>query len=163
MSIKAFYRNWVGTVGKYSYRDASTGRTENVYTEFSFFKGNIQPWKEGMGNFSSDGVFIFRDFNLLYTKADVTFEAPDTIPSNATAVTLIDWWFYTEGKWYLVQGDENWTRAGRNPKHYKYYGQYISGQEDIMNDVGEPTPFPELVDQFENVVMELDQVSNYYS
>jgi len=161
MGIKAFYRNWVGVVGKYTYTQAN--RTEEVFTDIKYYKGNIQPWKEGMGQFNSGGGgFVFEDFNLLYTKSDVTFEEPDGIPPTATNITFFQWWFFHNGKWYFVKGDEDWSYAGRQPKHHKYYGQYLSGQEDIIDDVGVPIPLGELVDQFQNVVSELNQVSNLY-
>jgi hypothetical protein len=154
-----FYRNWVGVVGRFSYREL--GDLKEAFTEVEFVRGNLQPWKDSVGALnSSSGVFIFEDYFLLYTRKKLEFEQPESIPEDAEGVTFDGWWFFYDNKWYNVLGDEDWSQAGRNPKHQKYYGKYASGNADIIEGVGVPIPLAELVDNFELIVSELEQVSN---
>lgn len=162
MSIAALYRTWVPTVAKWSYY--VDGRNEEIYTEFKYYKGNIQPFKKGFGvENTQEGTLNFNAYLLLYTRGEVDFEQPSSIPTNAIEVTLMFKWFYVDGKWYTILGDENWTRGGRAPKHFKYSGEYQSGQGYVGADVGDPVPLPELVSEFEAIVSELNQVSNLYA
>lgn len=161
MSIAALYRTWVPTVARWSYLD--NGINEEVYNEFKYYKGNIQPFKRGFGvEDTSSGSLVFNEYLLLYTREEVDFEQPSGIPSGATNITLMFKWFYVDGRWYTILGDENWTRGGRAPKHFKYSGEYQSGQGYVGEDVGDPVPLPELVSEFEAIVSELNQVSNLY-
>lgn len=162
MSIKAFYRTWVPVIGVWDYRDPDTGEALEHQEPIRFYKGNVQPWKESNQFNAVEGGFTFEDFQVLHLKERVLFtEVPSEIPSDATQVQFSTWYFYYDNKWYTTVGKENWTNAGRNPKHAKYYGRFESGQGTV--DLPVPTPMPELVEQFENVVLELQQVSNYYS
>lgn len=161
MSIAAFYRNWIPVVGKWTY--FSGGRGEEVFTEFKYYKGNVQPFKDGFGVANtSSGVLNFYDYLLLYTKEEITFEPPppEDIPADAIELALTFKWFYVNGKWYTVTGDENWTYAGKAPKHFKYSGQYQSGSDYVGGDVGDPIPIPDLVSEFESVISELNQMTN---
>jgi len=162
MSISAFYRTWVPTVSQWGYYNM-TGDFVEVYSDFKYFKGNIQPFKKGYGlENTTTGSLLFLEYYLLYTREEVAFEQPSSIPAEATDVEMVYRWFYFDGKWYTIQGDENWAVSGRAPKHFKYSGKYQSGQGYVGNDVGDPVPLPELVSEFEAVVRELNQVSNYY-
>lgn len=161
MSIAAMYRTWVPTVSRWGYLD-QLGDFVEVYSEFKYYKGNIQPFKKGFGlEDNVTGELLFLEYLLLYTREEVAFEQPSSIPETEDA-DMVFRWFYFDGKWYTIQGDENWSVSGRAPKHFKYSGKYQSGQGYVGNDVGDPVPLPELVSEFEAVVRELNQLSNYY-
>lgn len=162
MSIAAFYRTWVPTVSRWVYYDQQ-GQAVETYTDFKYYKGNIQPFKKGFGvEDNNTGELVFHEHLLLYTREEVAFEPPPSLPPGITDAEMTFRWFYFDGKWYTIQGDENWSVSGRAPKHYKYSGKYQSGQGYVGGDVGDPVPLPELVSEFEAVVRELNQVSNFY-
>jgi len=160
MSRTTLYRTWTPVVGVYSYYDG--GRTEQAYTALDFYKSNVQPWKNSNG-YATESGFVFEDYNLLYTRKAPEFIQPSDIPDTATDITFAEWYFFVDGKWYLVVGDEDWSNSGRQPKHHKYYGSYTPTTSNPVSEaVGEPTPLPELVTKFENAVNELELVSQYY-
>lgn len=150
MSIKAFYRDWVATTQRWSYLES--GRTVEVYTPIVWMKANMQPFKDGFGFNSSDTGITFESYTLAYSKSDMDTEQPPEIPLGAEQIAADVRWVYFDGKWYYVVGDENWTHAGRAPKHYKYALKYSSQNQP---DIGEPTPSAQLVEDFERAVWRL--------
>lgn len=153
MSIAAFYRNWVPFVTTYGhYVD---GDFITVTTAPYFVKGNIQPFKQGtmftLDQFSTS----YKNYRTLFLRHAPVY--PD-LPSDAEQVKT---YAYIEGKtqvgdangWYVIIANKDYTKAGRAPKHYEYYGLYTT--TDQPEGVGVPTPMPELVDSFEAVVREL--------
>lgn len=150
MSIPAFYRTWVPVVPRYTYN--FEGDTVEVFGPTVYYKGNIQPWKSGLNLDITQVGIVFSDFLRFYSKQKVTFERPVGVPDSAALV----WWFWFKGRWYNTQGEQDWSVAGRAPKHFQYLGKFNSGDQPA---VGEPTPFPELVDAFALIVSELHQLT----
>lgn len=153
MSIAAFYRTWVVFTRSYSYYEKGVAKTG--YLPFEYIKGNVQPWKQGVvTNLTEVGV-IYKDYRTLYLKKQPTLSTTG-IP--AGAVVSENPLVYFEGNWYDVQGGQDWTLAGRAPKHFKYLC--------IRNNPGpgsaaipEPTPMPMLVESFTAIVNELNQLT----
>lgn len=153
MSISAFYRTWVPVVGQFTYMDK--GRPEIWYSPVVYIKGNIQPWKKGeLIQPISDGVLVLTDYNVLYTHYKPEFDLSDAPDEELTYERT---WAFHEGKWWDVQGNQNWTKAGRAVKHYKWFMSAQTG--DTAPELPEPIPFGELVDSFGQAVRELQQTS----
>ena len=150
MSIAAFYRTWVPVVPRYTY--FSEGDDVTTYGPTVYFKGNIQPWKSGLNLDITQVGIVFSDFLRFYSKGKVTFVRPVGVPADAALV----WWFWFKGRWYNTQGEQDWSVAGRAPKHFQYLGKFASNDQPA---VGEPTPMPELVDAFALVVAELHNLT----
>lgn len=154
MSIAAFYRTWVPVVPRYTY--FQDGDSVEVFGPTVYFKGNIQPWKSGLNLDISQVGIVFSDFLRFYSKQKVTFVTPPEVNPDPGVTVAVVWWFWFKGRWYNTQGEQDWSVAGRAPKHFQYLGKFTSNDQP---EVGEPTPFPELVDAFALVVSELHQLT----
>lgn len=149
MSIAAFYRNWFPFTQRYTYFDE--GEAAEGFLPFVYVKGNEQPWKSGLISDLTEIGTIYKDYRTLYVKQAPTFDY-SSVPVDA--VLEENPIVYVGGSWFNVQGAQDWTKAGRAPKHYKYLciRRTISPGED---PIPEPIPLPELVDSFELIVSEL--------
>lgn len=149
MSIAAMYRNWIPFARAFSYYDPDT---MDLVTEYHIVhvKGNIQPFKSGLTIDIQQHITDLQSYRVVRTKKPITNLWDDVTIGEPGEY---DYFYDVEvGRWFRVEGIENWRRPGRNPKHHKYIGRYT---EQITDDIGEPTPMPELVDKFEAVVAEL--------
>lgn len=149
MSIAALYRNWLPFTQRYTYFDG--GESVEGFLPLVYIKGNVQPWKQGLlGSLTEVGT-IYKDYKTLYIKKEPVFDFSG-VPVGATLdENPIVYW---DGKWFNVQGNQDWTTAGRAPKHFKYLAirRTVGPGDDPIPD---PTPLPELVEAFELVVSEL--------
>lgn len=157
MSIAAFYRNWVPfvtTYGMYVEGDFVTFTTEPY-----FVKGNIQPFKQGTLFNLADYGSSYKNYRTLYLRKLPQYE---DLPEGASQVKTYAWITgnsqvgQQEG-WYVVIASKDWTKAGRAPKHYEFDALYTATDQPGPegSPLGEPVPFPDLVDQFEAVIREL--------
>lgn len=151
MSIAAFYRTYVPFVQSYSY--FSEGDPVEVQTPPTWIKVNIQPWKTGIVlDLETQGT-IFKDWRAVYARTIPVYDMTG-IPEGAT---LLGTYYYYGGQWFTATATQDWTTPGRAPKHYKYQAIASTGQGAITWP--EPIPLATLVEQFENVVWELQQVT----
>lgn len=153
MSIAAFYRSWLPFVVSYG------TYIEGVWTEVTsppfFVKGNIQPFKSGAMLTLAEAGIAYKNNRTLYLRK--LPELP-TLPLDADAVKTYVWidgnTLLGEAKgWFVVTTSKDYTKANRAVKHYEMTALYAS--DDQPDGVGEPTPLPELVDEFELIVNEL--------
>jgi hypothetical protein len=153
MSIAAFYRNWFPFTQRYTYFDE--GDLVEGFLPLVYVKGNIQPWKQGLiGTLTETGV-IYKDYKSLYLKNFPVFDTSG-VPVGATLdENPVVYW---DGKWFDVNGNQDWTSPGRAPKHHKLLciRRPVGPGDDPIPD---PTPIPELVDAFELIVSELHQLT----
>ena len=152
LSISAFYRTWLPCVAHYTYSQQGQGR--DWFSPITYVKGNVQPWKKGEVVEVGTATLSFRDYQTAYIKKEPEFDLTD-LPEDAVFTRL---YFYLEDKWFASLQTQNWTRANKAVKHYKHF---ISAQQglDVIPNVGVPTPFGELVDEFDSIVRELQQVT----
>lgn len=153
MSIAAFYRNWLPFTKRYTYYDE--GLAAQGFLPCVFVKGNVQPWKQGLITDLTQVGIIYKDYKTIYVKNEPVFDMSG-LPAGATLEEnpIVFW----DGKWFDVQGNQDWTTAGRAPKHYKYLAiRRTIGPGD--DPIPEPTPLPELVNAFELIVSELHQLT----
>lgn len=151
MSIAAFYRTYVPFVRTYSYY--SEGRNVDVETPPTWVKINLQPFKQGVQLDPAATGNIYKNWKTAYVRAIPVYDLTG-IPSNAT---MNGEYFYFKGQWFAVTADQDWTTAGRAPKHYKYLAIAQTGQGAIQWP--EPTPLGQLVEDFEAVIRELQQLT----
>lgn len=157
MSIAAFYRSWVPFVTTYGYY--SEGDFITVTTDPYFVKGNIQPFKQGTLFNLADYGSSYKNYRTLFLR-----KLPQYIdlPAGAQQVKTYAWISgnsqvgQQEG-WYVVIASKDYTKAGRAPKHYEFDALYTATDQPGPegSPLGEPVPFPELVDRFEAVIREL--------
>lgn len=151
MSIAAFYRTYVPFVQEWSFY--SEGDPVTVQTPPTWVKVNIQPWKSGIVLDLSSAGTIFKDWRAVYARSIPEFDLTG-IPSGAT---LNGTWYYYNGQWFTATATQDWTTPGRAPKHYKYQAIASTGVDAITWPA--PIPMAQLVEQFENVVWELQQLT----
>lgn len=151
MSIAAFYRTYVPFVRTYSFY--SEGDNVEVQTPPTWVKINLQPFKQGVQLDPAATGNIYKNWKTAYVRAIPVYDLTG-IPSNAT---MNGEYFYFKGQWFAVTADQDWTTAGRAPKHYKYLAIAQTGQGAIQWP--EPTPFGQLVENFEAVIRELHQLT----
>lgn len=161
MSIAAFYRNWVPFVTTY-------GRyVSGVFVTFTtkpyFVKGNIQPFKQGTLFNLADYGSSYKNYRTLYLRKLPIYA---DLPTDAAQVKTYAWisgdsQAGQQGGWYVVITSKDWTKAGRAPKHYEFDALYTASDQPKSegSPLGEPVPFPDLVDQFEAVIRELHQLT----
>ena len=147
MSIAAFYRTYVPFVRTYSYYDE--GNNVEVQTPPTWVKINLQPFKQGVQLDPAATGNIYKNWKTAYVRAIPVYDLTG-IPSNAT---MNGEYFYYNGQWFAVTADQDWTTAGRAPKHYKYLAIAQTGQGAIQWP--EPVPLGQLVENFEAVIREL--------
>lgn len=149
MSMKQFYRTNVAFVEMYT--QWIDGRTVNSYTPPVWTKGNLQPFKQGtVTGTTTDFLTVFTDWKILYVKNKPEIDS-SAIPPDAT---LGGTYFYYDGEWYAFTAQQNWTTAGRGVKHWKVLA---FNSKEIGEDIQDPVPIADLVENFESVVSELNQ------
>ena len=151
MSKKGLYRTDVAYMENYSgYTD---GEAVTTYSEPTWIKGNIQPWKQGITNVLIDVGFRFKDWRVLYTKGKPTVTFTQPIPSDARkGVTNV----YYDGAWYNVVSEQDWSTQAKGVKHYELILERLdSPPEGVPN----PVPVNNLVRDFERAIQELNQTT----
>ena len=153
MSTKALFRTNVAIVETYS--GWVDGESATWVSPIAWTKGNLQPYKQGIMQSISEAGIQFTDWRVLYIKTipviDYSTKPSDLIQKGKT-------YFYYEGSWYDVQGEQDWTIQARGVKHYKLLA--IKSKEPPASLVGELTPTATLVENLELTVNELTQVNN---
>ena len=153
MSKKALYRTNVAIVETYS--GWVDGESATWVSPIAWTKGNLQPYKQGVMSSIDEAGVMFKDWRVLYIKTlpEVDYS---TKPTNLTDKNKT--YFYYEGSWYDVQGEQDWTMQARGVKHYKLLA--IKSKQPPESLVGELTPTANLVEDLEYIVNELTQVNN---
>lgn len=163
MSIAAFYRNWVPFVTTYSYYDDDTGENVIVTTEPYFVKGNIQPFKQGTMFSLAEYGTSYKNYRTLYLKKTPVYIdlPPDVSQLKTYAWVSGDSQVGQQQGWYVIIASKDFTKAGRAPKHYVFDCIYTATDQPGPegSPLGEPVPFPELVDSFEAVIRELHELT----
>ena len=153
MSTKALYRTNVAIVETYSgYID---GEPAVWVSPIAWTKGNLQPYKQGIMQSIDEAGLQFTDWRVLYIKSfpEVDYS---TKPNEITHESKT--YFYYEGRWYDVQGEQDWAMQARGVKHYKLLA--VKSKQPPESLVGELTPTANLVENLEYAVNELAQVNN---
>ena len=153
MSTKALYRTNVAVVETYS--GWVDGESATWVSPIAWTKGNLQPYKQGIMQSIDEVGIHFSDWRVLYIKSFPEIDY-STKPSEITQKGKT--YFYYEGSWYDVQGEQDWTMQARGVKHYKLLA--VKSKEPPANLVGELTPTANLVENLEYAVNELAQVNN---
>ena len=149
MSKKALYRIDVAFIQAYS--AFSDGESVTSYTDTVWTKGNIQPYKQGFTVESTEAGYRYNDWRVLYVKEFPDFDLSSVLPDAELFRTYV----YYEGNWYYVQSDQDWSTQARGVKHRKLIIEKTLAPEGIAT----PTPFNNLVEDFENAINELEQAS----
>ena len=153
MSIKALFRTNVAIVE--TYNGWADGEPVIWVSSLAWTKGNLQPYKQGVTQSINEAGIQFTDWRVLYIKTipviDYSTKPSDLIQKGKT-------YFYYEGGWYDVQGEQDWTMQARGVKHYKLLA--VKSKMPPANLVGELTPTANLVEDLEYAVNELTQVNN---
>ena len=151
MSIAAFYRTHIPFMEIYSYY--VDGRAQFWFTSPTWTKGNLQPFKQGlMGSLDEVGT-IWTDWKTLYVRKLPEFDYTER-PQDAGYLRTV---VYIAGRWYEVTATQDWTTAGRAPKHKKYLAVATKVPEGEVWP--EPVPMASLVASFEAAVRELQQTT----
>ena len=153
MSKKALFRTNVAIVETYS--GWVDGESVTWVSPIAWIKGNLQPYKQGIMQSISEAGIQFTDWRVLYVKTLPVFDY-STKPSTMTQKGKT--YFYYEGVWYDVQGEQDWTIQAKGVKHYKLLA--IKSKQPPASLVGELTPTATLVEDLEYAVNELTQVNN---
>ena len=153
MSKKALYRTNVAIVETYS--GWVDGESATWVSPIAWTKGNLQPYKQGIMQSISEAGIQFTDWRVLYIKS---FPEVDYSTRPSVITQKGKTYFYYEGVWYDVQGNQDWTIQARGVKHYKLLA--VKSKEPPASLVGELTPTANLVENLEYAVNELAQVNN---
>ena len=153
MSKKALYRTNVAIVETYS--GWVDGESATWVSSIAWTKGNLQPYKQGIMQSIDEAGLQFTDWRVLYIKKLPVVDY-STKPGNLTQKSKT--YFYYEGGWYDVQGNQDWTMQARGVKHYKLLA--VKSKQPLASLVGELTPTTTLVENLECAVNELAQVNN---
>ena len=153
MSIKALFRTDVAFVETYSY--SFEGSILTWITPIGWTKGNLQPYKQGIMTDISSAGLVFTDWRVLYIKNKPNLDYTDR-PTNADLQKGLTY-FYYGGAWYAVTGDQDWRMQARGVKHYKILAVKSNNVPSYLDK--NPTPVADLVESFEQVVIELEQVN----
>lgn len=153
MSKKALYRTNVAIVETYS--GWVDGESATWVSPIAWTKGNLQPYKQGIMQSIDEAGLQFTDWRVLYIKSLPAVDY-STKPSETTQKSKT--YFYYEGGWYDVQGEQDWAMQARGVKHHKLLA--VKSKEPPSNLVGELTPTANLVENLEYAVNELAQVNN---
>ena len=153
MSIKGLYRTNVAIVETYS--AIIDGESATWVSPIAWTKGNLQPYKQGIMQSIDEAGIRFSDWRVLYIKTlpEVDFS---TKPSAITQKSKT--YFYYEGGWYDVQGEQDWSMQARGVKHHKLLA--VKSKQPPESLVGGLTPTANLVEDLEYTVNELTQVNN---
>lgn len=146
MAINNLYRTWIPF-----YRNLSN---TSPYEGPIWVKGNIQPYKTEASVYSNDGSFIEvrqESFRRVFIK-DFPFEI-----EGGNDAPRYSYFFVDDGNTYRINNIENWTKAGRAPKHYQLESRIASANG--WPDVPEPIPTADLVSKFERAVNRLTQTA----
>ena len=153
MSKKALFRTNVAIVETYSaYID---GESAIWVSPIAWTKGNLQPYKQGIMQSIDEAGLQFTDWRVLYIKSLPVVDY-STKPSAITQKSKT--YFYYEGSWYDVQGEQDWTMQARGVKHHKLLA--VKSKQPPASLVGELTPTAKLVENLELAVNELTQVND---
>lgn len=151
MSKKGLYRTDVAYMENYNSWD--DGEAVVIYSEPTWIKGNIQPWRQGITNELIDAGFRFKDWRVLYTKGKPTATYTLPVPSDARkGVTNV----YYEGAWYNVVSEQDWSTQAKGVKHYELILERLDAPP---SGVPNPVPVNNLVRDFERAVQELNQTT----
>ena len=156
MSVKALFRTDVAFVETYSYW--FEGNSVIWVTPIAWTKGNLQPYKQGIMTDLTNAGLVFTDWRVLYikNKPNLDYTNRPTDPTLAKGLT----YFYYGGSWYAVTGDQDWRMQARGVKHYKLLAVKSKDTPDGLD--ANPKPVADLVDDFEQVVIELEQVNKTF-
>lgn len=147
MSKKGLYRTDVALLQSYS--RLVDGETVKTFSEVLWTKGNVQPWKQGIVfDLGQEGI-RFSDYRVLYTRNMPPF------PPEPTGTTKALTHVYIDGRWYVVDGEQDYTTQAKGYKHYKLLLMKSPKPEGIPD----PVPVSNLVSDFQRVVEELKQTS----
>lgn len=149
MSKKALYRIDVAFMQAYSIY--SDGESVTSYTDVVWTKGNIQPYKQGLTVESVDAGYRYNDWRVLYIREMPEFDLSNLLPNTEPSRVYV----YYEGNWYYIQSDQDWSTQARGVKHRKLLIEKTQPPEGVAT----PTPFNNLVEDFENAINELEQAS----
>lgn len=158
MTIAAFYRTSIPCVQAYSY--ILSGRAVTVYTEVNYINSNVQPYKQGntlvQAGADLAGIFYYTNYQTVYTKNQPSLPYPaSALPPGATLLTPGKFYFWYKKRWYVKIADQDFTEAGKAPKHYKWFG--TASATDVPNV---PAPLEESsVKAFESVTTKLHMVN----
>ena len=153
MSKKALYITNVAIVETYS--GWVDGESATWVSPIAWTKGNLQPYKQGIMQSIDEAGISFSDWRVLYIKSFPEIDY-STRPSILTQKGKT--YFYYEGSWYDVQGEQDWSMQARGVKHHKLLA--VKSKQPPESLVGELTPTANLVEDLEYTVNELTQVNN---
>lgn len=153
MSVKALFRTDVAFVETYSYY--FEGNPVAWVTPIAWTKGNLQPYKQGIMTDLTNAGLVFTDWRVLYIKNKPNLDYTNRPTDPTLEKGLI--YFYYGGAWYAVTGDQDWRMQAKGVKHYKLLAVKSKATPDGLD--ANPTPVADLVDDFEQVVIELEQVN----
>jgi len=149
MSKKALFRTDVAMINQYSaYND---GEGVISYTPIMWTKGNLQPYKQGFTIDQTEAGYRYNDWRVLYIKQLPPFDTSAILEG----ATLTKTYIYYDGAWYYAQSTQDWSIQARGVKHFKLIVEKTLAPEGIAT----PTPFNNLVEDFENAINELEQAS----
>lgn len=151
MSIAAFYRTYIPFMDVYSYYEG--GKAQFWLTPPTWVKGNLQPFKQGLMFDLTDVGVIYTDWKTLYVRTPPTFDLTGQPEQSQRTRTVI----YIGGRWYEVTATQDWTTAGRAPKHLKYVAVATTVPDGEVWP--EPVPLASLVAKFDAAVRELQQTT----
>ena len=147
MSKKGLYRTDVALLQSYS--RLVDGETVKTFSEVLWTKGNVQPWRQGIVfDLGQEGI-RFNDYRVLYTRNMPPF--PPKPVGTTKSLTHV----YIDGRWYVVDGEQDYTTQAKGYKHYKLLLMKSPKPEGIPD----PVPVSNLVSDFQRVVEELKQTS----
>lgn len=151
MSIAAFYRTYIPFMEIHSYYEG--GKAQFWFTPPTWVKGNLQPFKQGLIGSLTDVGVIYTNWKTLYVRTTPTFDLTDQPEQAGYLRTVV----YINGRWFDVTATQDWTTAGRAPKHYKYIAVATTVPDGEVWP--EPVPMASLVAKFEAAVRELQQTT----
>lgn len=151
MSKKGLYRQNIAFVERYNW----TFEGEPVFwdTQLVWVKGNVQPYKAGLVQNINDAGKLFTDWKQAYTKNKPVFDYTGKPPT----ASYNGMYAYYNGLWYGVTGQQDWSKQARGVKHFKYL---LVNDSLAPIDIPQPVPFAETVQNFEQVVLELEQLND---
>lgn len=151
MSIAAFYRTYIPFIEIHSFY--SGGKAQFWLSPPTWVKGNLQPFKQGLMMNMADVGAIYTDWKTLYVRKTPEFDLTGR-PEQAEYLRAV---VYINGRWFDVTATQDWTTAGRAPKHYKYIAVATTVPDGEVWP--EPVPLASLVARFESAVRELQQTT----
>jgi|SRR5690554_220890 len=151
MSIAAFYRTYIPFMEVHSYYEG--GKPKFWLTPPTWVKSNLQPFKQGLMGSLTDVGTIYTDWKTLYVRTPPEYDLSGK-PSTAEYMRTV---VYIGGRWFDVTATQDWTTAGRAPKHLKYIAVATTVPDGA--EWPEPIPLASLVAEFESAVRELQQTT----